>query len=72
MPRVLNELVPKYDFLGMTWNKACVYNCVCVCVCVCVLYVCFDKRLIDCVHLQTKVRVSFIVLATLWGPKPKH
>ena len=35
----------------------------CVCVCVCV---CLDKRLIDCGDLKTKVRVSFIVLATLW------
>ena len=35
----------------------------CVCVCLCV---CLDKRLIDCGDLKTKVRVSFIVLATLW------
>ena len=31
-----------------------------------------DRHLIDCGDLNTKVRVSFIVLATLWGPKTKH
>ena len=31
-----------------------------------------DTRLIDCGNLKTKVRVSFIVQATLWGPKTKH
>ena len=29
--------------------------------------VCMDTRLIDCGDLKTKVRVSFIVQATLWG-----
>ena len=43
--------------------------CVCVCVCVCV---CLDKHLGDCGDLKTKVRVSFILLAKLWGPETKH
>ena len=30
------------------------------------------KRLVVCLDLKTKVGVSFIVLATLWGPKTKH
>ena len=36
------------------------------------VYVRIDKRLVDCENLKTKVRVSLIVLATLWKPKRKH
>ena len=52
-------------------SKTCDYMCVCVCVCVCVC-MCLDTRLTDCRDLKTKVMVSFIVQATLWGPKTKH
>ena len=48
-----------------------IYMCMCVCVCVCVS-VCVNTHLIDCGDLTTKVRVSLIVQATLWGPKTKH
>ena len=36
------------------------------------MYVCMDKRLIDCGDLKTKVSLGFIVMVTLWGPKTKH
>ena len=34
--------------------------------------VCVDKHLVDCGNLKTKVRVIFIFLTKLWGPKTKH
>ena len=42
--------------------------CMCVCVCVCVCGHAPDRLW----GPKTKVKVSFIVLATLWGPKTKH
>ena len=53
-----------------------IYICVYVCMYVC-MYVCryvgrYVGICIDCGDLNTKVRVSFSVLAKLWGPKTKH
>ena len=31
-----------------------------------------DKHLVDCGNLKTKIRVIFIVLTKLWGPKTKY
>ena len=31
-----------------------------------------DTHLIDCGDLKTMVRVSFVVMATLWGPNTKE
>ena len=63
----------------------CMYKCmhsgICVCmryvrtyVCmyVCIFYVCIDMHLIDSGDLKTKVRVSFIVMETIWGQETKH
>ena len=55
--------------------SVCLYTCLAVHLSVCLgvsMYVYLERHLIDYGDLNTKVRISFIVLATLWGPKTKQ